>query len=297
MSKTFLAVASHWSEPGIRQYASTDRASAERKCAELVNDLISDWTAWSNSAGTIADELPTAAVNGDWQGPLAALQLARLVAYHCGEGEAYDALASFGDYHSFEFPDGPPELDDFTPELQRWVAGYVADDDTNAPDAKIGFPMVWIEEVETLDAPAEPVAGITLGDMLSVIGWADEHTSDWFDDEGLEAEDRAIAGEACNLVARVRAAVLAETAPAAPTIVVDVTGGIVQGAFADSTVHLIVVDFDTDGVDDEDIHLVEEPDGSMSKCTVGYLDVRVESDKVDRMIGLASEEKGNDDAS
>lgn len=146
MAKTFLTVASHWSTPGIRQYASLDRAAAEAKAAELVDELREDFHRVCTRETWRGDHVPPSVKNGggDWRATLAALQLARLINYSGGEGEANDAL--------FEFCQGsgraePPLIGDCSFSAIQGIVEDFVEEDEHEPD-KIGFPMVWIEEVE-----------------------------------------------------------------------------------------------------------------------------------------------------
>lgn len=58
------------------------------------------------------------------------------------------------------------------------------------------------------------------------------------------------------------------------TVIVNVTGGVVQGASADGPVHLVVLDYDTEGAEPEEAFDIPQNDGGISEATVGvpYID-------------------------
>lgn len=214
-STIYLAVASHWSVPGVRQYASTERALAERKCVELVNELRDDMA--RELSGNMRDPCaPPPVQGGDWESTLRALQLTRLIDVEGGEGEANDVLFAFCERTGRDEP--PLVGEGFPPTLQEIIADLVAEDDKEGDD-KIGFPMVWIEEVEAITTPVEPAADLgadlalvldmaerfanegAIADGPSVIvephedGSATFKPTDWFAAAALDKGDRTVPAE------------------------------------------------------------------------------------------------------
>ena len=66
-----------------------------------------------------------------------------------------------------------------------------------------------------------------------------------------------------------------EAAAPGPTVVVDVTGGLVQGVSADTACKLIVLDYDKDG-DASEVTDVPQTDGSVSRAAVVVHDAHVD---------------------
>lgn len=57
------------------------------------------------------------------------------------------------------------------------------------------------------------------------------------------------------------------------TVVVDVSGGVVQGASSNGPVHVVVLDYDDEGSEPERIFNIPQNDGTMSKAFVSMPDV------------------------
>lgn len=365
MSKTYLTVASHWDTPGIRQYASTERVHAERKAAELVDELIDMFAddfkdEIAASKGMLAVPPKVAEGGNDWEATLRALQLARLIENTGGEGEANDAL-----YHfccTMRAEEEPPLIGEgFPPALQDVIERFVAEDDCD-PD-KIGFPMVWIEEVDAAEpeaevadaahaqeierqeiasgaygdgpfkrglardaAPADEAkpewtvgefgpafvpgsavnsSSLTLGDILSVCGFASSHVNDWIEDapnNGIEANgggDVERAAAAAALIEKVEllaplmfAQPSVAVDPAEPiTIAVTIEGGVMQGSVASGEgVRLYVVDFDQDGVEQGRLVDMAGPyDTREEWASVWQDNTTVDAAEVARIIAKAEE--------
>lgn len=257
--KTYLTVASHWSTPGIRQYASTDRPAAERKAAELVDELREDWAKWA-SRSRDADVPPAVADGGgDWEATLRALQLSRLIDYFGGEGEANDALYDFCQRKG----EGEPPLigEGFTVQLQEIIGEFVAEDDCD-PD-KMGFPMVWIEEVEPAQPPAETAPadnsaiGFALRNAQGVISSLLHQVGQMqgmFSDEDGTIQEAVDAGEAAeveiqNALEALGLGLGVGARSKRPRVAVVLSGGCLQAAIADAPAEVIIVDYDVDGAD------------------------------------------------
>lgn len=285
MSKTYLTVAAHWDTPGIRQYASTERVHAERKAAELVDELIDMFAddfkdEIAASKGMLAVPPKVAQGGNDWRATLRALQLARLIEIEGGEGEANDTL-----YHfccTMRAEEEPPLIGEgFTPALQDVIERFVAEDDCDAD--KIGFPMVWIEEVDAAEPPAD-----LSGDLETVLQLAERFAA-----EGAIADEPGAAERALAAIHRLRTGQPhAAVSPAEPiTIAVTIEGGVMQGSVASrGGVRLYVVDFDQDGVEQGQLVDMAGPDDSSEEWASVWQDnTTVDAAEVARIIAKAEE--------
>jgi hypothetical protein len=284
--QTFLTVASHWHVPGIRQYATQDRAAAERKAAELVEELRAEWE--SGDAEHDRDAHAPPPIQGsDWETTLRALQLVRLIDYAGGEGEANDYLYAFCERRC----EGEPPLigEGFTPKLQEIVRAFVEEDDCDAD--KIGFPMVWIETVEEVPVENLHGAGPDLDLVLSMAArFAREGAI--ADDEDREPGD-PLPADVEAAIARLRAGMpavppaIAEPKPV--RMILSMEGGIVQGGWSAAPVDVTIFDDDTEGADAERVVDVPQDNGSTAEAYIGGVDLEVNPDFVARVVPTVNE--------
>jgi hypothetical protein len=271
--QTFLTVASHWHVPGIRQYATQDRSAAERKAAELVEELRAEWEKGDAEHDRDA-HAPPPIQGSDWETTLRALQLVRLIDYAGGEGEANDYLYAFCERRC----QGEPPLigEGFTPALQDIVRDFVEADDCDAD--KIGFPMVWIETVEEI--PVENLHG-TGPDLDLVLSMATRFAREGaiVDDEDRQPGD-PLPADVEAAVARLRAG-----QPKAITVAASISGGVLQWAGADAPgVEFIVIDYDQEGVaEGELVDMAEEDDVRPAFAAVYFENVEVNAEALDRI--------------
>jgi len=64
--------------------------------------------------------------------------------------------------------------------------------------------------------------------------------------------------------------IIAVTPGVTPAVVVHVEGGIVQDVVSTVSMNYTVVDYDTEGADDEDLIVVPQPDGTADEDAVGH---------------------------
>ncbi|MES2903300.1 MAG: hypothetical protein V4696_03865 [Pseudomonadota bacterium] len=174
MSKTYLTVASHWSVPGIRQLASHTSDCADVNAISFVNDLLPDLRDWLRDDEEALAFVPSLTLHAgdDWRRVVAEMQFARLVGYDDGVDEAVARLQRHveGSFSLQPFA-LPFNLDDEA--ARAALEDFVAEDDRYLPDSKIDFPMVWIEQVETVDVkPWNSAATYRDGQPLTMDGKA-----------------------------------------------------------------------------------------------------------------------------
>jgi hypothetical protein len=397
--KTYLSVASHWACPPIRQCGTASVEAANRQAVDYFNDLLPEVR---KLAGEINDAeaaklalcvLPATplAYGDDWKRWLRGLQLVRLLSYFDGDGAIQDVncwlLNGEADPALMLNLDGT--------RFQALIDDGVAEDDRLESDAKLGFPMIWIEEPEsrddeppvdgnlcelrdaaralldafggdtphwlrpeaaklesalTLAFPEAPAlternadtsdVGLVLeladrflsegdladasmetrapyiaaidrlrssfgvdvpftpafdiGQMLSVIGWAEQFTTDWYEHAAPLTDEPEMAAKALNTVAAVKASVLACGDAKPIRVLVNISGGLLQGASADVPIDLISVDYDTDGSDEERLVDVPQSGGGTAEGIIGGIAVAVEPDWIDAVQAAA--EEGTDNA-
>lgn len=194
MAKVFVIRAWHHAVSGVRTAVCLDRNSADQAAAGIVNELLEDW--WKDEERAVADARveKTPAVANTWRDRLLSLQLARLVEYH---NDADAAVAILRDHGLGEDADLSVGLD-----ALREPMTSLLDDDYGDADG-MGFMDVTVQETDLLEFGNAPSP--TLGDLLSVVGWAKQFADDWIETAGEDTDDveRQKAAAAADLVDRV----------------------------------------------------------------------------------------------
>jgi hypothetical protein len=289
MAKAFIVRAAHWSNPGIRAAVAVTREAANIAAAGFVDDLVADfrdYAARSGDDGGALDYAPSLPASpSTWSRSLTVLQLARLIDYEGGEGEANDVLFSA----PLEgVPDYAPLISipllDATLEAMDTYAQE--DEDENG----VGFPQVWIEETDLVDSPAPaPIAALTTAlrhasGALSACEHQIGQMSGMFPDEDGTIQDAVDAADDSREEIE---AVLAGL-PAKPIrILIALDGGLVQGGCSDVPVDVTIVDYDVEGADEADLTDVPQDDGTTARAAVGGETFSVDPAFIDAAIAAS----------
>lgn len=142
--------------------------------------------------------------------------------------------------------------------LEAWIR----EDHESGFDAELdGFLVTPAPAV----LPAELAPCFDLGELMSVIGWAEQFAEDWMEMADSEST-RKDGADACALVERVKAATLACQAAKPIRVLIALDGGLVQGGCSDVPVEIIVVDYDTGGADPAELVDVPQDDGTTTEA-------------------------------
>ena len=80
--------------------------------------------------------------------------------------------------------------------------------------------------------------------------------------------------------------------PTCPTIIIDVSGGVVQSAVATAPVNAILIDYEDDGRE-ENVYPIPQSDGSTSNAWVGGANCEVDPARVAEIVQALKDERSN----